>query len=77
MSSVIVLMAAQPDEDNIQSFVALSKDTMVADYRIADKIGAGGMGYSEEHLVTHRVMNSTRVKIILTNRMTCIYLSLV
>jgi serine/threonine protein kinase/tetratricopeptide (TPR) repeat protein len=33
-----------PDDDNTQSFVALSEGTMVSHYRIADKIGAGGMG---------------------------------
>ena len=32
------------DDDNTQSFVALSKGTMVLHYRIAEKIGAGGMG---------------------------------
>ncbi len=33
-----------PDDDNTQSFVALTKGTMVSHYRIIDKIGAGGMG---------------------------------
>ncbi len=36
-------MAEQPD-DNTQSYVALTKGTMVAHYRIVEKIGAGGMG---------------------------------
>jgi len=34
----------EPDDDKTQSFVTLSEGTMVSHYRIADKIGAGGMG---------------------------------
>jgi len=34
----------RPDDDKTQSFVTLSEGTMVSHYRIADKIGAGGMG---------------------------------
>ena len=32
------------DNDNTQSYVALTKGTMVSHYRIVEKIGAGGMG---------------------------------
>jgi serine/threonine protein kinase len=34
----------EPDDDNTQSYIALTKGTMVSHYRIIQKIGAGGMG---------------------------------
>jgi serine/threonine protein kinase len=38
----------KPEDDNTQSFVALTRGTMVSHYKIISKIGAGGMG--EVHL---------------------------
>ncbi|MEW5795936.1 MAG: protein kinase [Candidatus Zixiibacteriota bacterium] len=37
-------MAELPEDDRTQSFVVLTKGTMVSHYRIVEKIGAGGMG---------------------------------
>jgi serine/threonine protein kinase/tetratricopeptide (TPR) repeat protein len=34
----------EPNDDNTQSYVALTKGTIVSHYRIVEKIGAGGMG---------------------------------
>ncbi len=36
--------ADESHDDRTQSFVALTKGTMVSHYRIVEKIGAGGMG---------------------------------
>ena len=38
------MVEASDQNDNTQSFVALTKSTMVSHYRIVEKIGAGGMG---------------------------------
>ena len=34
----------EPEDDNTQTHIILTKDTMISHYRIIDKIGSGGMG---------------------------------
>ena len=38
------MAADESHDDRTQSFIALTKGTMVSHYRIVEKIGAGGMG---------------------------------